>query len=296
MPKHIVELPPDEKINLVRTDIPSDFHGKNDFYFQKNYLGQLRHPSGKYYSNHARRRYYHPDERKKHLAVGQWVGYRWVIQNYSEENDFIFDPTCGSGTALVEAYNNKRHSAGIELEFFEVALMNTIHQQQTRPMDRNYQMNLKRGSALSDDFPDIEPTLIINGPPYPILRNSNLSSDIHESTWERDVVYDQNENLGNMKDGEQYWSSLKRIYTKCFDILKPNGYLCILIKDPIRDKKYYPLSEKVADLVEQIGFVTKSSFLHRHIPSTLFMHTYPKKFPEVSVPLYQTGMIYQKIS
>ncbi len=294
MAKHVIDVAPDEKINLVRTDVPSDFHGKNHFYFQKHYLGQIRHDTGKYYSNLARRRYYHPNERKKHLAVGQWVGYRWVIQNYSKEGDFVFDPTCGSGTTLVEAYNNKRHSAGIELEFYDVAQMNTIHQRQIRP-DTGARIDLIKGSALSLKFPDIQPSLVVNGPPYPILRNSNLSSDIHESTWERDVVYDEGENLGNMKDGPVYWEALKKVYSKCFDILKPQGYLCILIKDPVRDKKPYQLSEKMAELVEQIGFVTKASFLHRHIPSTLFMHTYPKKFPEVQIPLYQTGMIYQKI-
>jgi hypothetical protein len=36
------------------------------------------------------------------------------------------------------------------------------------------------------------------------------------------------------------------------------------------------------------------TFIHKHLPSTLFMNTYPKRYPEVKIPLYQTGTVLEK--
>jgi len=35
-------------------------------------------------------------------------------------------------------------------------------------------------------------------------------------------------------------------------------------------------------------------FIHKHIPETFFMRTYPKQFPEVTIPKYQVGYILKK--
>lgn len=297
MAKNIVQVDKQEIINLVEcAKPPSDYHESSGALFYRNYLGEILHPSGKYYSNIARRKYYHPQERKQHLAAGHWVGYRWVIQNYTVEEGWVLDPTCGSGTAMVESYNNRRNSLGVDLEFANVALQNAAYQVE-RGQQQNIKFHILSSSFLSEDLvlpKDFKADLVINGPPYPIMRGSNLSSDIHESTWERNIQYSWKENLGMMRDSDHYWRNLKEMYLKCKKLLSPGGYFCTIIKDPIREKKYYPLSEKVGTLLLSLGFEIEGSFLHRHIPSTLFMHTYPKKFPNVKMPVYQTGMIYRK--
>ena len=35
-------------------------------------------------------------------------------------------------------------------------------------------------------------------------------------------------------------------------------------------------------------------YLHRHIPETMFMRTYPKMYPGVPVPSYQAGIVLRK--
>jgi hypothetical protein len=38
------------------------------------------------------------------------------------------------------------------------------------------------------------------------------------------------------------------------------------------------------------------SFIHKHIPQTVFMLSYPKQNPSASqIPLYQTGIVLEKI-
>lgn len=41
---------------------------------------------------------------------------RWAIREYSRRGDLILDPFCGSGTTLVEAMAEGRHSAGVDLD------------------------------------------------------------------------------------------------------------------------------------------------------------------------------------
>ena len=292
MSKHLNTVTRIQKIYFEPGSPPEDYHEDQGATFYKNYIGQLKSPHGKYYSSLARKKYYHPEERKKHLAVGHWVGYRFAIQRYTKENDWVLDPTCGSGTALVESYNNRRNSCGVELEFKDVAENNLRFSSQMAPQSEIH-WHLHEGTFYKSSI-DKKFKLVINGPPYPILRGSNLSSDVHESTWERDVRYHNESNLGMLKDSPEYWDSISKMYSKCRELMHDDGFLCTIIKDPTQDKKYYPLSQKFCNLLDSIGFRHIESFLHKHIPSTLFMHTYPKKFPDVKIPLYQTGMVYEK--
>lgn len=47
--------------------------------------------------------------KKPHNIINEY------IQKYSKKNDVILDPFCGSGIALIEAYNSKRKSIGIDI-------------------------------------------------------------------------------------------------------------------------------------------------------------------------------------
>lgn len=289
MAKHINQVSPQEIIHY-EFSLPDDFHDRENPVFQNKFFGNIIHPSGKYYSNLARRHYYHPDERTKHLAPGHWVGYRWAIQHFSLKDDWVLDPTCGTGTALVEAVNNGRNAYGVELEYPEVARMNVEHQK----TDKKY--SIYQDSALTHPFPKNQFALALNGPPYPVLHGSSLSSDVHESTYEREIGYeDKDQNIGLQKsDRDKYWSMIRTLYTNVFEALRPGGFLVTLVKDPINEKQPYLLSNLIGEEIKKIGYKVYGCFLHKHIPSTLFMHTYPKKFPDVVIPLYQTGMIYRK--
>lgn len=47
--------------------------------------------------------------KKPHNIINEY------IQKYSKKNDIVLDPFCGSGIALIEAYNSKRRSIGIDI-------------------------------------------------------------------------------------------------------------------------------------------------------------------------------------
>jgi len=102
-------------------------------------------------------------------------------------------------------------------------------------------------------------------------------------------------NVGVLK-GEVYWNTIIDIYTAAIKKLKPGGKFITLIKDPTQRKQGYLLHKMVADrLLESNPVEYYGTFIHRHLPQTLFMNTYPKRYPEVRLPLYQTGTILTKI-
>ena len=141
------EITPTE-ILTTRLSIPADYHTDD---FTENFLGEIFDlKSGKYYSQNARSRYY-PKQEDKHLCPGHWQGYRWAIQNLTEPGDWVFDPTCGTGTTLVEAYNHGRNSAGVELEFPKIARANIDHQRARTDVSANLMQGDARETAKNLD-------------------------------------------------------------------------------------------------------------------------------------------------
>ena len=59
---------------------------------------------------------YYCKEEKEHIAKTPLHIARWAIQNYTNEDDWVLDPTMGAGTTAVEAIILKRNSVGIEIE------------------------------------------------------------------------------------------------------------------------------------------------------------------------------------
>ena len=288
-----------DAIILSRPDIPEDYHCDCEYCRTGVFLGEnFNTDQNKYYSNRIRKDYY-LDGAGDHLDVGQFVGYRYAIQQLTKPDDWVFDPTAGTGTAIVEAINNGRKGAGIELEYPEVGMRN-IEAQKSHLSYRFKQGNAIFADEMLDDwgFKPGDISLIINGTPYPKI--SGKSSDSPErknlqTKEDKSFDYYHEENIGITK-GDAYWNLVNTMYTASIKYLKKGGYFVILIKDMVQNKKAYLLHKLIIDEVlknnpemEHYGM-----FLGRHCPATLFLSTYGKRFPDVKIPYYQTGIILRK--
>ena len=307
--KHDNNIHPREEL-LTRTDkIPDDYHC--DCYLE-NYLGEIYNTDlNKYYSQLARNKYYDTTT-PKHIAPGHFLGYRWAIQKFTQPGDWVFDPTVGTGTAIIEAINNDRNGIGIELEYPDITEANIKKQ-----FERSYDPPTGRHIFINGDARCLAKyldennvskeslQLVINGTPYP--KEGSTSSDApergmaskigHAKKAERLVDYKLNNNFGTFK-GSAYWDLITNMYVDSVPYMKSGAKMVILIKDLVRNKQPYLLHKEIVDRVLEATSELKyyGTYLHRHVPETLFMRTYNKTYGDhIKVPMYQTGIVLEKV-
>lgn len=286
MTKYCTTVTPTEELTIIEKD--PLYHCSCDYCTQGKFLGEIFNTKeNKYYSQLARNKYYPKKDNSKfpHNNPGHWPGYRFAIHQLTKEGDIVFDPTVGTGTAIVEAENNGRHGIGIELEFPET----------TKYFTQN------RGTVISGNALEVNPEefleretiqLLINGTPYPSL--GGISSDVPDSCEYGN--YRNPNNIGLWKE-KQYRENIHLLYSKFIPYIKVDGFLCIIIKDPTQNKEPYPLHTIIIDsiLKNNPNVVHYGSFIHRHIPTTFFMNTYEKKMGIPLKVLHQTAIILQKV-
>ena len=311
----IISIEPQDKL-YTRPNIPEDYHCTCDL-CTKNFLGELYHtPTNQYYTQYTRRRYYFADGDKtkypKHICPGHWQGYRYAVQNFTQPGDTVFDPTVGTGSAIIEAINNGRNGIGIELEFQEHTNMHVQVQKDRGTATGNSHVIQGDARELVDllrDHGHIGENifdLIVTGSPYPVLGGRQADAPERGKYENREdgrmgrkiedhaVKYENKKSIGVLK-GQVYWDLLAEIYSKAINLLKPGGKFITIIKDPTQNKEAYLLHKMIAEVVMEAAPVKYyGTFIHKHLPSTLFMNTYPKRYPEVKIPLYQTGTVLEK--
>lgn len=285
-----------------RKEIPEDYHGKDIII--GDWLGEVYHtPTDQYYTQSTRSKYYFPDVKPeggfdKHICPGHWSGYRYAIQKFTKPGDRVLDPTVGTGTAVVESMNHGRHGVGIELEFSDIT-RRTIKVQEERGAPGTGLIIEGDARDLHEHVGDQQFDMIINGTPYPVLGGGQSDAPERGMTSKglgASIQYEKDKNVGVLK-GQLYWDTILEIYTASIEKLKSGGKFITLIKDPTQKKAPYLLHKMVAEmLMEHCAVKPYGTFIHRHLPQTLFMNTYPKQWPDAKqIPLYQTGTVLEKI-
>lgn len=309
--KFINRVTIDEVLETRNEGIPEDYHCECE-YCVTNYLGEIySNTQDKYYSQRARNHYYYKDNAQgkadkdnTHICPGHWSGYRHAVHTFSKEGDWVFDPTVGTGTSIIEAINSGRNGVGIELEYPHITenhINVQIENGTAKGISKVIQGDARNTEALllANGFEHGQFALIMNGTPYP--KFGGKSSDAPERGMgakgaERLIDYENVLSMGILK-GDEYWNTITKMYNDSSKFLKVGGKLVIIIKDMVNAKKAYLLHKFVVDRVLATDNTMKlhGMYMHKHLPATMFMSTYNKRFPEVKIPLYQTAIVLEKV-
>lgn len=285
-----------EKVHLSKQEVPEDYHC--DCKFCQKFKGVLIRKDGSKYSKLERRKYYDTEAEKAHIAKTPLHIARWAIQKYTKEGDWVLDPTMGAGTTAVEALMQKRNAAGVEIQFLDVIKANV---KKCNPYNMEYQITEGDARKLLNHLdmnelfidPHYGFSLIINNPPYSGDENqTGIGKDRKTSRYDRE----KSGNLAFMKENEEYWETFEDIYGQAASLLKKGGRFIIGVKDMIRKKQPYLIHKYYGEVLLKVGLKYEGMVLLPHYPTTLFMNTYNKRFPDldIKVPRYQTILIFKK--
>ena len=175
------------------------------------------------------------------------------IEFFTKKGETVLDPMAGTGSALVAALRAGRNSYGIELnpKYAEIARQ-IIEEERSTLGDvvSNLQSLIINGDAAqvtSYQLPPIK--FVLTSPPYWDMLHARgaETQKKRRSSAELDVHYSDDPNdLGNIRDYEEFLRRLVGIYKGLKPILSEKAYLTIIVKNVKKGGKIYPLAWDIA--------------------------------------------------
>jgi DNA modification methylase len=152
------------------------------------------------------------------------------IEFFTKKGELVLDPMVGTGSTLVACDKTRRKGIGIELtkKWADVASERT-RQKIIQGDSRNLKALLAQEGISQVDF-------CITSPPYwNMLKKSrgNVLS-LQQQRRERgleEYYSDDPRDLGNIEDYDTYLDSLRDIYSKVHDVLRPGRYLVVVCQN-----------------------------------------------------------------
>ena len=181
------------------------------------------------------------------------------INEFTEENDNVFDPMSGTGSTQVASLKSGRNAFGTELSpfFAEIAngRCNEIVQPTQKdlfqaPIDQKFILLNKDAREITiNDFPLID--YLITSPPYWDMLNmkgaENQAKRVEKGLQTN--YSDNTEDLGNIADYQQFITDLSNVYFNIIDIMKSGSYLTIVVKNIKKKGKNYPFAWDLSDML-----------------------------------------------
>ena len=292
-------------VNLHAGDTPGDYHCTCTYC--KKVIGELAREDGTYYSRLERREYYAPEETRKedgsgHIAKTPLHIARWAIQQYSQPGDWVLDPTIGAGTTAVEALTQGRSVAGMELEYGNILKANVTKALESQmAISHGAEARVASGDArniaefLKTTLPKIKFNLVVNNPPYSGDISAYPKRDRDGKPIEN-MSYLYNPDLPNiafLKESDEYWETMERIYEACIERLVPGGHFVIGVKDQTRKGASDLLHKDYCDAMMDLGMSFVGTAFLRHYPGTWHLNRALKENNK-AVAQYQTISVFRK--
>jgi DNA modification methylase len=166
------------------------------------------------------------------------------IEFFTKKNQVVLDPFVGIGSTLVACDRTERKGIGIELSQKYVELVKK----------RTNQKVIVGDARDIDKFKLPLIDYSITSPPYwNVLNRSTGSFEKTRKAQGFSTKYsDEKKDLGNIDEYDNFLDAMLDIYKKIFKVLKPGGYITIIIKNVKQNGKFYPLAWDLAKKLSSI--------------------------------------------
>jgi DNA modification methylase len=159
-----------------------------------------------------------------------------IINFWSNEDDLILDPFAGRTRCFISSKNNRRY-IGFEISKQVTDKINILIKQ-PKLEEVKYQPCLYNMDSFNMDtlkLPQVD--LIFTCPPY----------------WNLETYESCDGQLSDIKDYNNFLLRYKEIMKKSIELLKEDKYMCLVVGDFRKNKKYYTFHIDNIKIMEELG-------------------------------------------
>jgi DNA modification methylase len=106
---------------------------------------------------------------------------------------------------------------------------------------------------------------------------------------------DDPKNIGNL-NSKSYLSEMKKVYTQCFQVLRPGGKAILVTKNFTRKQKVVRLDYDTILLMESCGFKLIDRYFRKITNPSFWIRNYWHKFPDVERVDHEDILVFEKIN
>ncbi|MFQ5629418.1 MAG: DNA methyltransferase, partial [bacterium] len=162
------------------------------------------------------------------------------IENFTQKDEWVFDPMAGTGSAILAALESNRWACGIELnpDFAEIA--------KTRFRQTDKAVLVTGDAADEQSYAGLPEQIdyCITSPPYwDMLRMKGAETQARRKKEGLQRWYSEDgRDVGNIADYVVFLDALEAIYKQVAIRLRPGRYMTIIVKNVKKKGTIYPLA------------------------------------------------------
>ena len=231
-------------------------------------------------SNHPETKY-----EKLHPAPFSYLDIARLIRFFTKEGEKVLDPFLGVGSTIKACIETNREGFGVELNPKWCDITRKRLKEESNFIIDDKHLICGDSRNIKRFFPEKFFDFIVTSPPY-----WNILNKVDRKTKERlrsglDTKYSQdNRDLGNIQDYKTFLNELTNIFFKCYDLLKTEKYMCIIVSDFNHKSELIPfhahLIQKLTNKRRRKFFILKGIKILLQNAKKLYPYGYPYSYVE----------------
>ncbi|MCX5698670.1 MAG: class I SAM-dependent methyltransferase [Candidatus Omnitrophica bacterium] len=242
----------------------------------------------------------HPAKMPPHLAQS-------AILTYTEKNDRILDVMTGIGTTVIEAVKLDRNAIGVDCEkrFVDICNKNLAITKKKLGSGGGNGLFIKGDARkLSNILNQKNFDSIIFSPPYEnvLCKQKGNSSALCKEVFGYMVPYSEEkstkENKGEvnigLQKGETYLGEMLKVYKECYNVLKPDGFMILVVRNFRRKGEEIDLRTNTIQLCKIAGFKFFQTCMHILNDLSFWQKINTKKVPCLMLNVTEYILVFKK--
>jgi len=242
----------------------------------------------------------HPAKMPTYLAQA-------IILTYTDEGDLILDPMTGIGTTVIESSKLKRDAIGIEYEkkFLEICNKNLALTKGKLGNEGGRGMFIQGDARQLSEVVSHKFDGIVFSPPFANTLAGSSKDDVkkykHGSAGKD---YGDREDLGqignlkhraiNTNENNTYSGEMFKVYTQCNSVLKPKGFMILVVKNFRRKGEEINLVNDTIHICKAAGFKFFQTCIHVLNGASFWQINHVKKTPYLMLNLTEYILVFRK--